>query len=66
MKNGDDWEIKLPTEGICAKCHVTFCLTENIQLSNITSAQGLDCLVSSSSESEVERSKVAVVLGYGR
>ena len=53
MKNGDDWEIGLPAEGVYAEYHVTFYLTANVQLSNITGTEGLDYLVSSSSESFV-------------
>ncbi|HPE62596.1 MAG TPA: helix-turn-helix domain-containing protein [Methanothrix sp.] len=53
MKNGDDWEIILPAVGVYAEYHVTFYLTENVQLSNITGTEGLDYLVSSSSESFV-------------
>jgi uncharacterized membrane protein len=52
-KNGDDWEIKLLTEGSYGEYHVTFYLSENVQLSNITGTVGLDYLVSSSSDSFV-------------
>jgi len=52
-KNGDDWEIRLPAEGSYGEYHVTFYLTENVQLSNITGTEGLDYLVSSSSDSFV-------------
>ncbi|HOO53662.1 MAG TPA: helix-turn-helix domain-containing protein [Methanothrix sp.] len=50
-KNGDDWEIRLPAEGSYDEYHVTFYLSENVQLSNITGTVGLDYLVSSSSDS---------------
>ncbi len=53
IKNGDDWEIRLPAEGVYAEYHVTFYLTENVQLSNITGTEGLDYLVSSSTDSFV-------------
>jgi uncharacterized membrane protein len=52
-KNGDEWEIRLPAEGIYGEYHVTFYLSENVQLSNITGTVGLDYLVSSSSDSFV-------------
>ncbi len=50
-KNGEDWEIRLPAEGSYGEYHVTFYLSENVQLSNITGTAGLDYLVSSSSDS---------------
>ncbi|KUK44319.1 MAG: hypothetical protein WCY97_06975 [Methanothrix sp.] len=50
-KSGDEWEIRLPAEGIYGEYHVTFYLSENVQLSNITGTVGLDYLVSSSSDS---------------
>ncbi len=52
-KNGDDWEIRLAAEGSYGEYHVTFYLSENVQLSNITGTVGLDYLVSSSSDSFV-------------
>lgn len=52
-KNGVDWEIRLPAEGSYGEYHVTFYLSENVQVSNITGTEGLDYLVSSSSDSFV-------------
>ena len=52
-KSGDEWEIRLPAEGTYGEYHVTFYLSENVQLSNITGTIGLDYLVSSSSDSFV-------------
>jgi uncharacterized membrane protein len=52
-KYGDEWEIRLPAEGSYGEYHVTFYLSENVQLSNITGTEGLDYLVSSSSDSFV-------------
>jgi uncharacterized membrane protein len=50
-KSGDEWEIRLPAEGAYGEYHVTFYLSGNVQLSNITGTAGLDYLVSSSSDS---------------
>jgi uncharacterized membrane protein len=50
-KSGDEWEIRLPVEGVFGEYHVTFYLSGNVQLSNITGTAGLDYLVSSSSDS---------------
>lgn len=52
-KSGDEWEIRLPAEGVYGEYHVTFYLSGDIQLSNITGTAGLDYLVSSSSDSFV-------------
>lgn len=52
-KNGEDWEIRLPAMGSYGEYHVTFYLSEDVQLSNITGTVGLDYLVSSSSDSFV-------------
>lgn len=52
-KNGDEWEIRLPAEGSYGEYHVTFYLSKDVQLSNITGTEGLDYLVSSSSDSFV-------------
>jgi len=52
-KSGDEWEIRLPAEGVYGEYHVSFYLSENVQLSNITGTVGLDYLVSSSSDSFV-------------
>jgi uncharacterized membrane protein len=52
-KSGDEWEIRLPAEGVYGEYHVSFDLSENVQLSNITGTVGLDYLVSSSSDSFV-------------
>jgi hypothetical protein len=52
-KNGDDWEIRLPTEGSYGEYHVTFYLSETVRISEITGTEGLDYLVSTSSDSFV-------------
>jgi len=52
-KSGDEWEIGLPAEGVYGEYHVTFYLSGDIQLSNITGSAGLDYLVSTSSDSFV-------------
>lgn len=52
-KSGDDWEIRLSAEGSYGEYHVTFYLSENVQLTNISGTEGLDYLVSSSSDSFV-------------
>lgn len=52
-KNGDDWVIRLPATGGYAEYHVTFYLSENVKISEITGTEGLDYLVSSSSDSFV-------------
>jgi len=50
-KSGDEWEIRLPAEGVFGEYHVTFYLSGNVQLSNITGSAELDYLVSSTSDS---------------
>lgn len=50
-KRGDDWEIGLSASGSYGEYHVTFYLSEKVQLTNITGTEGIDYLVSSSSES---------------
>ena len=50
-KRGDDWEIGLSAAGSYGEYHVTFYLSEKVQLTNITGTEGIDYLVSSSSES---------------
>lgn len=52
-KDGDDWTIRLPATGGYSEYHVTFYLSENVQISDITGTDGLDYLVSSSSDSFV-------------
>jgi uncharacterized membrane protein len=52
-KSGDEWEIRLPAEGVYDEYHATFYLSGDVQLSNITGTAGLDYLVSSSSDSFV-------------
>lgn len=52
-KNGDDWEIRLPATGGYGEYHITFYLSENVQISEISGTEGLDYLVSSSSDSFV-------------
>jgi uncharacterized membrane protein len=52
-KSGDEWEIRLPAVGTYGEYHVTFYLSEDVQLSNITGSSGLDYLVSSSIDSFV-------------
>ena len=52
-KNGDDWEIRLPATGGYAEYHVTFYLSENVQITEISGTEGLDYLVSSFSDSFV-------------
>ena len=51
-KRGDDWEIGLSAAGSYGEYHVTFYLSEKVQLTNITGTEGIDYLVSSSSSSE--------------
>ncbi len=52
-KNGEDWEIRLPTEGSYGEYHVTFYLSESVRISEISGTEGLDYLVSTSSDSFV-------------
>lgn len=50
-KSGDDWKMKLPTQGNYSEYHSIFYLPASVKISKIDSTSGLDYLVSAANDS---------------